>query len=74
MTMMSLECRFLFILWLQANLVITGPHVQFSEPGGSIQFIKQLFDNRNWVFVFDCQGIELPVINAKAPSAVLFLN
>jgi len=39
-----------------------------------MQFIKQLFDNRNRDLILDGSNVEIPVINAEVPGVVMFLD
>jgi len=39
-----------------------------------MQFIKQLFDNRNRELILDGSNVEIPVINAEVLGVVMFLD
>jgi hypothetical protein len=56
------------------KLVINGPKINFLEDMSSIHLIKQIFNPRERVFVFDGNIIEFLVIHTKVNSTILLIN
>jgi len=72
--MVCSERRLVHIIGVDTHLMISGAKVQLCEIAGTMELVKQLLDHRYRELVLDGDGIECPVVDAKPPGVVLFLD
>jgi len=54
---MSSECRPVYILGVDPDLVIPGPQIQFGEVDSPMQFVQHVINRRDWKPVLDSDCI-----------------
>jgi hypothetical protein len=64
----------ILIVGVHPHLVVVGAQVQFGEESGTMQFVEQLFDNQYREFILHRVIVEHPIIDAKAPGAIVLLD
>lgn len=72
--MIGFEGCFELILKKHSDLVVANLHIKFGEICGASQFIQDFVYYGHRESIFDGQIIQLPIVNAKPPCAVLFLD
>ena len=66
--------RFLHIIWVKSDLVVSRAEVQLGEDRGTGDFSEQLLHRRNWKMVFHGGCVQGSVVDAEPPCAVFLLT
>ena len=71
---MCTESRLVNVTFLNSDLVVPGTEVQFGEVTRPMKFVQELVNDRDRIFVFDCDVVKGAVIHAKPPHSICLLN
>lgn len=74
MALMSFKSCLVFILWEHPHLMVTRPHVMFSEYFSSGQLIQNFLNNWHRKCVLCSDIIQFSVINTKSLGAIFFFT
>ena len=62
------------VTFLDADVVVTPPHVKFGEEARVLSFGNQFLDQRQRILVFDCSFVKLSIILDWSERAVMLLD
>ena len=74
MSITSTERRFRNILGFNAQLMISRPEINLRKHCCFFQLIKQIIYPGEWIFVLDCNPVQLPVVDAKSETPIFLLD
>jgi len=70
MVVVCAERRLGHIVGMHTDLMISAVEVELGEEDGVLQFVQELFHDRDGELVPDGVAVESPVVDAEAPRAV----
>jgi hypothetical protein len=63
-----------FITIFDTNIVVPPSDIEFGEILCPFEFLDKFLNKREWITIFDCNGIQLSVVLYGSKGTIFFLN
>jgi len=68
------ECRLILVRFGYRYIVVAGPKIQRAEPGGTLDSIQAVVDQRKRVAIISRYSVQLLMVNAEPNRSILLSN
>jgi hypothetical protein len=71
---MCSECRLVNVVRVHVHLMIAVAEVKLGENPRATELVQQFIDHQDWELVFHRIVVQLAVVDAETPCAIMFLD